>query len=318
MKLAALLLFTTTTIAFADTPHEQADALYKRGREQLAGGKLSEACESFAKSDAAEPAATTLLALGVCREKLGQLATAAQIYREVGKRLQGATDATSVQLSQVAAANLAKVEPRLSHLTIAVSGAQPPGLEVRRGEGIVPIDSYGKPVALDGGTYAIAVRAPGREPWTTTITLGAEKDNQTVQVPVLPLASTTSTVGVAKPVDGSPPPPSATTSSPSRVVPIAVGVGALALGAVAIGLEVSASSIYDDAKVKPTDAERLDGWHKANTRRYIAEGVGVGAIAAAGVAVFLFVRGGHAEEPRVSLAPVITGDQVGFAIGGRY
>lgn len=310
-KLAAALLLATS-VAAADTPHEQADQLYKLGRDQLAAGKLAEACESFAKSDAADPAVTTLLALGVCREKQGMLATAAAIYTEVGRRTQGSSDPTSAQLGKVAAANLAKVEPRLSHLTILA----PANVEVRRGEGIVPPESYGKPIAIDGGTYALSARASGREPWTTTVTIAAEKDAQTVQVPALQTAGTVATIENA----GHRSNVLVTTQeqAPSRALPIGVAVGAVALGAVAVVLEVSARSTYDDSKREADDTKQTDLWHSANHKRYAAEGFGIAGVAAAGVAVFLFVHGGHREEPRVSIAPVLTNDQIGLAIGGRY
>jgi len=202
-----------------------------------------------------------------------------------------------------------KVEPRLSHLTITA----PAGVEVRRGDAIVPSDSYGKPIAIDGGTYTLVARS-GIARWTSTVTIGAERDAQAVQVPVLKPDAP----GGEPARDRRANPLALRAEPPSRALPIGVAAGAVALGAVAIVLELSARSTYDDAKREPDDMRQHDLWQRANHKRYAAEGVGLAGAAAAGVAVWLFVRGDHREEPRVSVAPLVTGEQLGLAIGGRY
>jgi hypothetical protein len=102
------------------------------------------------------------------------------------------------------------------------------------------------------------------------------------------------------------------------MVPIAIGAGAIVLGGIAIGLEISAHHTYDAAKLEADDTKQASLWHSANTKQYIAQGLGVAALGAAGVAVWLFVRGGSPETSGIALAPLVSSDQIGLAIGGRY
>ena len=81
----------------------------------------------------------------------------------------------------------------------------------------------------------------------------------------------------------------------SKVLSLALGGAALGLAGSALGFELWARSTYDKSKHEPDDARQDSLWHSANTRRYVAEGLGVAGIACAGVAVWLYLRGGERE-----------------------
>jgi hypothetical protein len=77
----------------------------------VSSGKVTEACAAFEASQKLEPAVTTLMNLGGCREQNGQYATAWGIFVDVQRNLRDMTDDDSQQIVKVA-------QPRLSKLTV--------------------------------------------------------------------------------------------------------------------------------------------------------------------------------------------------------
>jgi len=105
----------------------------------------------------------------------------------------------------------------------------------------------------------------------------------------------------------------------ARTLPIVVGAGALVLGGGALALHLSGNSTYARAKASNDQPQRDSLYHSANTRRYAAEGFGVAAIACAGAAVYLFVRGGGEHRPdATSLLPVASPQLTGLAVVGSW
>jgi hypothetical protein len=110
-------------------------------------------------------------------------------------------------------------------------------------------------------------------------------------------------------------------------VPIVVGVGAVTLLGGALAFELSAESTYDktDPSITADPKKQDDLWHSANTKRYVAEGFAVAGVAAAGVAVWLFLRDrGHEQAATVStrsrlqMAPIVGSDRAGLGLMGTY
>jgi tetratricopeptide (TPR) repeat protein len=118
------------------------------------------------------------------------------------------------------------------------------------------------------------------------------------------------------------PPPSAKLQHPphrSNAGWIATGAGSLALAGTALGISFWGDRTYARAKASMVQSERESLAHSADTRRYIAEGLGVAAIGCAGVAVYLYIskraeRGGEAT----ALTPVISSGHAGVAVTGSW
>ena len=73
-------------IALADeTPVQRAERLFGEGKSALEAGHYAEACPKLAESQSLDPAAGTLLALGLCHEGEGKTATA---WRELRQALE--------------------------------------------------------------------------------------------------------------------------------------------------------------------------------------------------------------------------------------
>lgn len=317
-------LLTCALVAAASTARAQpqpqpqpagpdADAIYEEGRTLMAADKIAEACIAFQRSQKLAPSAPTLFALATCREKLGQLATARRLFLEVEQQTRAASDAEAAQFHKLAVERAAKLEPRVPKLTINVPDrSRRSGLDILRDREIVPVEKWNSPQPVDGGAYTITARAPGVKEWSTRVTLAAEADARTIDVPEL------------QPDMPPPPPPPPPVIAHRRGLglPIAVSVGAVALLGGALGFSLWGDSTYDQAKAELMDQARRDSLKaSADRKRYAAEGLAAAGIGCAGVAVWLFIRqrgGGdeaaQAHASRLMLAPTASG----LGVAGRF
>src|SRR3954471_5892800 len=134
-------------------------ALYNEGYRLLDEGKIAEACEAFEASNHAQPGAGTYIALGQCRERNHQLASAWSAYQAARAR------ARDADKRDFASARITALEPQLSYLTVTVSEtSRAAGVTItRNGARLDPL-LWNRPLPIDGGDYAIEARAPGRRP----------------------------------------------------------------------------------------------------------------------------------------------------------
>jgi hypothetical protein len=317
-RVAVALLIAWSSSALAQTAGAQAEVLFRQGRDLMAAGKIAEACSAFAESEKLEPAVTTLINLAGCREKNNQFASAWGLFLDAERQTRSASDATTRQLHGVAHDHAQKLEPRLSTLTITVpEESRVGGLEILRNGDVVDVGTFSKALPVDGGTYTISARAPGNTEWSTTVTVAVERDSKTIEVPKLvaaALGAVPASPTLSQSVEG----PSH--AHASNVIPLVVGAGALALLGGALGFELWGESAYNSAKAEMMDQAHRDSlFGSANDKRYAAEGLAVAGVAAAGLAVWLFVRN-RGDEPSTASASksqlVVT--PMGLAIVGGF
>lgn len=317
-----LVLMLVSATAYGQSAGAQAESLFRQGREQMAAGKTAEACTSFEASQKLDPQITTLLNLAGCREKNGQFASAWGLFLEAERQTRSAADAATKQLHDVAKARSDKLEPRVSKLTINVPASNNvDGLVITRGKD--PVDSmmWNRALPIDGGTYTISVKAPGTTAWSTTVTVGAEADTKTVDVPdlkTLPrdvtLVKTETPVAEQEKPDEVPEAPARS----SKVVPIALGAGGVALLGGGLAFELLGRANYDDAKAETMDQSKRDSlYDSANTKRYIAQGFAVAGVACVGVAVWLYVRGDSGSSTTTASKQLIVSPN-GIALMGAF
>lgn len=132
--IVALITLTGAPIgAHAQSSTAQAEALFRQGKDLIAHSKIAEACAAFDASQKLDPTIATLLNQASCREKTGQLATAWGLFLDAERQSRSASDEAARQLHQVAINHAAKLEPRLSTLTITVLAEnRVGGLEILR------------------------------------------------------------------------------------------------------------------------------------------------------------------------------------------
>lgn len=159
----------------------KADQLFRQGKEKLAQQDYAAACPLLAQSYELDPASGSLLALALCHEREGKLASAHREYGEVATR---SKQEQRADREAAARAQAAALEPKLSTLTIAIE-APLAGLEVRLDGALIEPAHLDKPLALDGGDHVVIASAPQKQPWSTQLTLAKSADNKTVNVAVL-------------------------------------------------------------------------------------------------------------------------------------
>jgi hypothetical protein len=132
-----------------------AEALFRAGREAASKGDYTTACARFEESNRLESAVGTVFNLANCREKLGQIASAWQRYREVKDRLPAGD-----QRIAVAEARVEALEKRLPKLTLKLAPKATNAKVIRDGVELGP-GSLGVAVPVDPGQHEIVVRARG-------------------------------------------------------------------------------------------------------------------------------------------------------------
>lgn len=330
--LCALALFCAVVPAAAQSKSAEAEQLFRDGKRLMGEGKFAEACVAFASSQELDPTVSTLVNLADCREKNGQLASAWGAFLEVERKTRG--DAKKAGLHKIAKDRAAKLEPRLSYLTVSVPAeSQVEGLALtRNGETLAP-GSWNRAIPVDGGAYTITGQAPGHEAWSTTIEVPSEAGRVSVDVPRFKVVE--ELMAPAEPPGpdegGADPEANGPVDAPSRFTgrrKIALGVagaGVIALGA-GIVLGVQAKGFEDDAyaacPANPcggTADEASDLLDRAQQRALFADvAFGVALAAAAGAAVLWFTGGPDPETGGTTLVPAVTPNSASLALTGRF
>lgn len=291
----------------AAQPAVEAEALFRQGKDFMAQRKYAEACIAFETSQRLDPNVATLMNHADCREKNQQLATAWDLFIAVEHQTRTGLDLASKQLNATATERAAKLGPRLSKLTIKVADT-PLGLEILRGDTRLDARAWNQPLSIDGGTYRITARAPGRVEWSATAVVKPEADAQIIEIPELAAAPATD-------------PAAPVARGRSLVLPIVFGGAALALGGTAFGFSRWGDSLYEDAEREPDDARQESLWKSANTRRYLALGFTAAAVGCAGTAIYFALRRGRAESSEtrtVRVMPTAASDALGVLVGGAW
>jgi hypothetical protein len=164
-----------------------ADDSFREGHALLRDKRYAEACPKFEQSQRQDPASGTLLALAYCQELSGLLATSWASYLAAAQlaEREGHAERQSAASERVQA-----LASRVSRLTVIVPPEllSLPGFHLLRDGVEFERASFAIAVPMDGGPHVFLATAPGRVPWTSTVTLLSERDQKTLVLPVLDLA----------------------------------------------------------------------------------------------------------------------------------
>jgi tetratricopeptide (TPR) repeat protein len=111
VKRLVVALLCVAAPAFAEN---KADALFKKGKELLAKKKYAEACATFEKVDALDPAIGAKLNVAKCFEEWGKLARAYNWYRDAEKMAKDTNDKRVDKIHELVAA----LDPDVPRLTL--------------------------------------------------------------------------------------------------------------------------------------------------------------------------------------------------------
>ena len=323
LALAALLVLAESRDAAAQassTDKVAAETLFNEARALAAQKKFDEACPKFAASQRLDPAVGTLLNLGECYQRKGQLASAWVQYREAASLAASRSDERRAQLAREKAATL---EPKLGRIKIHA----PRDVTVERDGAPVDVALFDTDVPVDAGAHVIEAKAAGKKPWRTTV---ASKDGELarVDVPALEDAPTTAAAAVP-PKDASPPPPPPASDSGGslRIAGLVVaGVGVVGLGlGTFFALDASSkwSSVTDkcpdkvcpDAATRDSVASTKDSAATSATLGTVGFVAG-GALLVGGAILFFTAPRGATTERAVRVTPLAGRTLAGLAIEG--
>jgi tetratricopeptide (TPR) repeat protein len=298
--------------------NSQATRLFEEGRALAKEGKYEEACDRYSKSYELERAAGTLLNLGDCAEREGQLRRAWQMFDAVAREYKKTGRAKGAKFARERADALA---PKLATVVVRLAEPGVAGLTIRIGGRAVPPEAE-IVERLDAGAVPIEVGAPGREPFSTTAdaTVGAEV---VVEVPALRAMD-----GVIVAPPPPPPPIEVRTRRQRTRVVIAAGVagaGVIGLG-VAGAFALSARSEYGkyqdklDELCTPSCTQDVYDmaapfYDRSVRRADLATGfvIGGAALAAGGLVLYL-----TAPREQITIAPAASPSGAGVTASIRF
>lgn len=319
VALVASLSFSTIAGAqVSAVDRATAQSLFDEARSLMDAGKFTEACPKFAESLRFDAGLGTMLRLGDCYEKSGQIASAWAMFLDATE----AARKTGDPREKVARSHVEALAPRVSKLTVHVAEPRAPGLVVKRDGEAIGAALFGTAAPIDPGTHTIDASAPGKKPWRGTVEVPAGGGVASINVPALvelaavPAPQTSPSESAMRTPAKTPP---ARSKAPALVLG-GVGVAAVATGVI---LFLGAKSKHDTAASQCTqsgpfshcpDAARSDN-DSAKTTGTIGLVVGAlgGAALAAGV-VLLATGGNDSQAGRLRVTPVVgaTGGGVVF------
>jgi tRNA A-37 threonylcarbamoyl transferase component Bud32 len=237
-------------------------------------------------------------------------------FIEAERRTRGSNDPAQQAINDLAKERFAALEPRLSYLTVNVpDSSRVDGLVITRDGEPVDAAEWNRSLPEDIGSHVIEGKAPGYEPWRTTVVIAAERETKAVTVP----AWTPVPVKVPDPelevVDTSP-----------FTAKRKLAIGLAGLGVVGVGggiiLYFNANNLQDKAEAEVDDDEQRRLHDDANQRLLFAQIAGGVGVLALGAATYLWLTGKPTVIERsgttVTLTPTFGPSHSGLSVVGAF
>jgi serine/threonine-protein kinase len=304
-----------------------ATVLFNDAKRLIAAGKFAEACPKFEESQRLDPGIGTQFNLADCYERIGRSAAAWALFQDVAAASRSAGQA---QRARVADQRAAKLEPKLSKLTI-VAPKGVTGLEVRRNGELLGGVLWGNAIPVDPGSYTIEASAPGRKKWSSVTTVAGNADQVTVTIPELDAAEAPPAAAPAAVAPAASPAPAS--SSPAEthdrgqtqrtiaLITAGAGLVGVAVGSV-FGIEsFSKHSTYTQecvgSQCTAAGVSDHDSAVSAGTVSTIAFVAGGALVAVGGVLWFTAPKGTPASTA-LHVTPVVGSTTAGLSFGGGW
>jgi hypothetical protein len=158
-----------------------AESLFNEALALLENKRAAEACPKLEASQRMDPGVGTLLYLADCYQQVGRTASAWATFREaayMAKDRKDEREALAVESAQA-------LEPKLSYLTLEVSPPAGVALEIKRDGKLIPEAVWNTAIPVDPGPHTVEVSAPGKKPWSSSITIAEGPRQESVVVPAL-------------------------------------------------------------------------------------------------------------------------------------
>jgi len=311
-----LVALSWATPARAQTgDNQQAESLFREGREAVDRGDYTTGCAKFAESLRLTQRPGPLLNLANCEEHQGRFVSALAHWTD-GIALLPANDERVVAARQ----RVEALSRRIPRITIVLASSAPDGATVTLDGAPVSRAALGVPQPMDLGEHVVVAAAPGHTDARSTLILGEGERREITVTPGMP-AVAPPPVLTPPPIVAPPPPPSSDGARTAGFVIGGVGLVGVVVGAITGGMTIGKKSTVD----KECDANRCTGLtardaatagktlSTVSTVAFIAGGVGL----AAGVVLVLTSGPRRAPTTAVLGAMPMPGGG-GFSLGGSF
>lgn len=302
-------------VADADKERERARELFQQGVKLYRTGKFQEACAKFEASLAHYDGVGSRGKLAECYERIGRVANAWRLYREVERLSRSVGDDVR---AQVAADRMKRLEARLARLVINVEpSADIAGLSIRDNAEPVRREMWGETLVVEPGQHTIRASADGYQTWHERVRIG-EGESRTVAVPTLRPEGAGDLGGSA----------GQSGSRTLRVAGLALA-GAGAVGLIAGGLFGGRAYSQTGALSEPcqqalalcsADERASDASARTNATRATYATLAGTALIVGGVVTWWLGRssGGPRDERAVTVRPTVQSDRAGLVLTGSF
>lgn len=275
-----------------------ASQLFDAGRDLMKSGDFANACPKLEQSAKLEPRVGTFGRLAECEEKIGHLAAARGHWKDAVDLAQAQKDDRAAH----AADELKRVDAMVPRILISMN-APPANVDVKLDAVSIGAASLSVALPVDPGAHTIAISAPDKSPWSTTVQTKADGTTTKVDAPALADAKVAAPA-IAPPVvapppahDDSPPPANPESSRPLRTVGVVTAIvgGAVVVVGAGLGLVANSkgSSSYDEGCQKngmcPAGAAADDHDSARTFAGFSTAGFIAGGVLVAAGAVLFFV-----------------------------
>ncbi|HEX3770194.1 MAG TPA: hypothetical protein VHV30_04990 [Polyangiaceae bacterium] len=314
--------------ARADDPGNASDAkvLFEKARDLRAKGDCAGALPLFQKAYTLYPLGLgSLRNVAVCQEALNHFASSRDAWLELKRAVTGSTDSKYAGWSDDAEKAVAKLTPKIAHLTIDLTVATPAGDNLPSDSADVLVDGQPLPkdhvnIALDHDPGSFVVTAAGAnvvppEPQTVVLAPGESRVvmmHVTVRAPAEPVATAAPLPAQPAPEEAAPPP---SRSNGLRTGAwIAIGVGAAGLAGAAVSYVLRQSALSDlksdchgdySTSCDPTNVAKVDSdLNRGRTASTMLTVLGaVGIVGAATGVTLLTISRSHGPETSLVVSP---------------
>ena len=256
------------------------------GAEAFDKQDFATALDRFQRAESLYKVPSITVMVARCLSRLGRVVEAVDKYEETSRM---PLDAASPEAFQRAVAEAeAEAEParaRVARIELRLPADAPPKTVVTLNDKPVPAALIGVPTPVDPGVLHLAVRAPGREPYSADVAL-AEGGRQTVEISLTPLHAPVT------PREAAPVPRAGHGPSTLAVALLTGGGLALAAGTVTGISALKHKSHLDKAcspGCPPNMSSDLDSFRMNRTLSYLGFGLG---LAAAGAGTYVWLHDG--------------------------